>query len=84
MIIALMLISNSKLIFQIVFNSGKTGNCTRFSVDLLAHGAVSCLNQAPHPDKNDMDGISIRDNTTIRTLDEINRNGRSIDPNGYK
>ena len=40
-----MLISNSKLIFQIVFNSGKTGSCTRFSVDLLGHGSVSCLNE---------------------------------------
>ena len=79
-----MLISNSKLIFQIVFNSGKTGNCTRFSVDLLGHGPVSCLNHAPHPDKNDMDGLPGRDNATIRTIEEINRNRRSLDPNGYK
>ena len=70
--------------FQIVFNSGKTGSCTRFSVDLLGHGTVSCLNNAPQPDKNDMDWIPERDNTTVRTIEEINRNTRTIDPNGYK
>ena len=79
-----MLISNSKLIFQIVFNSRKTGSCTRFSVDLLGHGPVSCLNHAPQPDRNDMDWIPERDNTTVRTIEEIKRNTRSIDPNGYK
>ena len=76
-----------KHISQIVFNSGKTGGCSRFSVDLLGQGPVSCLNHAPHPPENDTDGIPKhpkRDNTNVRTLEEINRNTRSLDPNGYK
>ena len=71
--------------FQIVFKSGKTGKCTRFSVDLSSRGTVSCLNQAPHPDKDDMvrmpKELPQRD---VRSLEEIRSAPRSIDTDGYK
>jgi len=69
----------------IVFNSGKTGSCTRFSVDLLGQGSVSCLNNGPHPDKDDMQrrhGPAPQRN--VRTSEEIRISPRSINPNGYK
>ena len=79
------IIERKSVIFQIVFNSGKIGSCVRFSVDLLAKGTVSCLNDASRPTHNDMDGLTSRfSRFNGRSPEEIRRNPRSIDPNGYK
>ena len=78
-------IEPESFIFQIVFNSGKTGSCVRFSANLLARGKVSCLNDALRPNHDDMDGLTSRfSSLNGRSHEEIRRNPRSIDPNGYK
>ena len=83
--LVLIKINRNSYIFQVVFNSGKTGSCVRFSVNLLARGTVSCLDDAPRPNHSDIDGLTSRlSSFSGRSAEEIRRDPRSIDPNGYK
>jgi len=73
----------------VVFHSGKSGECTKFSVDLANTGKAECLNHEPHPleganeDEFRLD-IPTEERSMYRTPEEIELAPRALDPNGYK